>query len=100
MRVIQKILLVPFCFALFLAILGCIITFIPSAECGWFLIAGVESGWFLVVALLSVSGLFIPKARIGAFLLLVFALYAAYGAYHGGVESHQRHSSQQIFVYV
>ena len=88
MSVTQKILAIPFCLSVFLAILGCIITFVPGAECDW----------FLVVALLAVSGLFIPRIRIGALLLLIFALYSAYGGYLRGVEYHQRHSSEQMFV--
>jgi hypothetical protein len=85
----HKVLAIPFCLAVFLAVLGFVITFVP----------GAEFGWFLTVALLSVSGLFIPKARIGALLLLIVALYFAYGGYRRGVEYHQRHSAQQILIY-
>ena len=85
----HKVLAFPLCLAVFMAVLGFVITFVP----------GAEFGWFLTVALLSVSGLFIPKARIGALLLLIVALYFANGGYRRGVEYHQRHSAQQILVF-
>ena len=81
MRTAHKLLCVPFWLAVLLAVLGCAITFFPGAECGW----------FLMVAVLSVSGFFIPKIfyRAAAGLLLILALILAYGGCRHGVEYRQ-----------
>ena len=60
-----------------LGLLGSVISFAPGAEV-W---------WFLTVAVLSVSGFFIPKLmfRIAAALMLVIALAAAIDGCRRGI---------------
>lgn len=78
MRTARKLLYFPFWSAVTLTVLGSFVTFYPGAECGW----------YLGVAALSLAGLFIPSVfyRVGAALLLLLALYAAYSGYRHGVE--------------
>ena len=78
MSTTQKVLCIPFGLAVLFMLLGCFIDFVPGAGCEW----------FLVVAILSVSGFFIPKRiyRVAALLLLMLALTSAYIGYRHGVE--------------
>jgi hypothetical protein len=78
MSTVRKLLRFPFWAAVALGALGCVISFYP----------GAEVGWFVAVAVLSLAGLFVPKApyRVGGGLLLVPALFAAYRGYQRGVE--------------
>lgn len=74
----RKLLYISFWAAVLLGVLGTVITFYPGAECGW----------FLTVAVLSVSGWFIPKPayRVAAAVLLILALTAAYQGHRHGLE--------------
>ncbi len=85
MTTAHKLCVIPFCLAILIAVPGFFIDFVPGTECQWYLMATV----------LSVSGLFIPKARIAAFLVLIVLLFAAYAGYQRGIAYHQRHSVQQ-----
>jgi hypothetical protein len=82
MSTTHKLLCIPFWLAVLLAVLGCIITFVPGAECQW----------FSIVAALSLFGLFIPKIfyRSAATLLLILSIIAAVHGYQRGVEYRQR----------
>jgi hypothetical protein len=58
-------------------------TFVPAAECQW----------FTIVAVLSLSGLLIPKIfyRLAAIILLIASTMAAMHGHQRGVEYRQRH---------
>ena len=78
MTTARKLLYLPFWFAVVLAGLGNVMSFVP----------GAERGWFLTVAVVAVTGLFIPKTpyRVAASLLLLLALSQAYTGHRRGVD--------------
>jgi len=81
MKTAHKLLCIPFWLAVLLAVLGCIITFVPGAECSW----------FITVAALSLSGLFIPKIfyRLAATILLIVSIEAVMHGHQRGMKYRQ-----------